>query len=78
MGPDEGGVHAPKMKGTQFKIRKLHVDQGIHLHLVVSLLSLKCTQLNQHGLAEPNSRVVDHFDHLFSPSLLLHVGLDGA
>lgn len=42
------------------------------------VLSLKCTQLNQHGLVETNSRAFDHFDHIFSPSLLLHTDLDGA
>ena len=38
MGLSEGGFHAQKMKGSQFKIKKFHVVQDIYLHLIMNLL----------------------------------------
>ena len=38
VGPDEGGFHAPKMKGSQLKIKKWNMDQYIHLHPIMNLL----------------------------------------
>lgn len=38
MGLDEGGFQAPKIKSSQFKIWKLHVDHDIHLHPIMHLL----------------------------------------